>query len=31
MNGQAAGGIAFRVRKGDISDALKGLKELGYE
>jgi 5'(3')-deoxyribonucleotidase len=28
---KAAGGIAFRVRKGDISDALKGLKELGYE
>ena len=28
---EASGGIAFRVRKGDISDALKGLKELGYE
>ena len=28
---QAAGGIAFRVRKGDINEALKGLKELGYE
>ena len=27
----AAGGIAFRVRKGDISDAINGLKELGYE
>ena len=28
---RAAGGIAFRVRKGDISDAINGLKELGYE
>ena len=28
---KAAGGIAFRVRKGDISDAINGLKELGYE
>lgn len=28
---EASGGIAFRVRKGDINDALKGLKELGYE
>ena len=28
---EAAGGIAFRVRKGDITDALNGLKELGYE
>ena len=28
---EASGGIAFRVRKGDISDAFKGLKELGYE
>ena len=27
----AAGGIAFRVKKGNISDAIKGLKELGYE
>ena len=27
----AAGGIAFRVRKGDITDAINGLKELGYE
>ena len=28
---KAAGGIAFRVRKGDITDAINGLKELGYE
>lgn len=28
---KAKGGIAFRVRKGDISDAIQGLKELGYE
>lgn len=27
----AAGGIAFRVKKGDISDAINGLKGLGYE
>ena len=27
----AKGGIAFRVRKGDISPAIEGLKELGYE
>lgn len=28
---RAAGGIAFRVRKGDITDAIEGLKKLGYE
>ena len=28
---QAAGGIAFRVKNGDIGPALQGLKELGYE
>ena len=28
---RAAGGIAFRVRKGDITEAINGLKELGYE
>ena len=28
---KAAGGIAFRVEKGDITPALQGLKELGYE
>tara|TARA_Y100001972_G_scaffold34236_1_gene42491 strand:+ start:3795 stop:4385 length:591 start_codon:yes stop_codon:yes gene_type:complete len=28
---QAAGGIAFRVKDGDIGPALDGLKELGYE
>ena len=28
---KAAGGIAFRVKKGDIGPALQGLKELGYE
>jgi hypothetical protein len=28
---EAAGGIAFRVKKGNISPALEGLKELGYE
>lgn len=27
---KAAGGIAFRVKNGDIVPALKGLKELGY-
>jgi len=27
----ASGGIAFRVRKGDIGPAIQGLKELGYE
>ena len=27
---KAAGGIAFRVKNGDIIPALKGLKELGY-
>lgn len=26
-----AGGIAFRVKNGNINDAIKGLKELGYE
>jgi len=28
---KAAGGIAFRVKNGDIGPALAGLKELGYE
>jgi len=28
---RAAGGIAFRVKYGDISEAIQGLKELGYE
>ena len=28
---RAAGGIAFRVKKGDITEAINGLKELGYE
>jgi len=28
---KAAGGIAFRVENGDITPALNGLKELGYE
>tara|TARA_B100001778_G_scaffold168747_1_gene138734 strand:- start:114 stop:659 length:546 start_codon:yes stop_codon:yes gene_type:complete len=28
---KAAGGIAFRVKSGDIGPALAGLKELGYE
>ena len=28
---KAAGGIAFRVKDGDIEPALTGLKELGYE
>lgn len=28
---RAAGGIAFRVKNGDITPALNGLKELGYE
>ena len=27
----AAGGIAFRVKNGDIDPAIQGLKELGYE
>ena len=27
----SSGGIAFRVRKGDIGPAIQGLKELGYE
>jgi len=28
---KAAGGIAFKVKKGDITEAINGLKELGYE
>tara|TARA_R100001463_G_scaffold116230_1_gene171485 strand:+ start:319 stop:909 length:591 start_codon:yes stop_codon:yes gene_type:complete len=28
---KAAGGIAFRVKDGDIGPALEGLKQLGYE
>ena len=28
---EAAGGIAFRVKNGDIGPAIQGLKELGYE
>ena len=28
---RAKGGIAFRVKGGDITEALNGLKELGYE
>lgn len=28
---RAAGGIAFRVKGGDISEAIQGLKDLGYE
>ena len=28
---RAAGGIAFRVKNGDITEAINGLKELGYE
>ncbi len=27
----ASGGIAFRVKGGDIGPAIQGLKELGYE
>jgi hypothetical protein len=27
----ASGGIAFRVKGGDIGPAIEGLKELGYE
>ena len=28
---KSAGGIAFRVKDGDIGPALQGLKDLGYE
>ena len=28
---RAKGGIAFRVKDGDITEAIQGLKELGYE
>mgnify|MGYP003971492745 FL=1 len=28
---RAAGGIAFKVKNGDITEAINGLKELGYE
>tara|TARA_R110000796_G_scaffold157168_2_gene273885 strand:+ start:1274 stop:1864 length:591 start_codon:yes stop_codon:yes gene_type:complete len=28
---RAKGGIAFKVKKGDITEAINGLKELGYE